>query len=333
MTRLSGLRGALLSFLLVVGAGVVGYRFIEGYSWLDACYMTVITLTTVGYREVQPLSTRGQIFTMLLLIGGIGIVFYTAVTVVEKVVEGEFQQFFGRRRMQKRIDALTDHYIVCGFGRIGEVVCRELATKPVAFVVLEQQEERIHEAEAAQYIAVQGDATDEKDLVAAGIMKAKGLFATLPSDADNVFVTLTGRELNASLFIVARAEADRTTRRLIRAGADKVISPYAMGGHRMAQAALRPAVVDIIDLATHSQSLVLQMEEIGVSASSPCKGLPLRDTGLHGQPGVIVVAIKRASGIMLVNPAPTEILEVGDSLIALAEAPQLKELERRVRGQ
>jgi voltage-gated potassium channel len=332
MTLLSGLRGAILAFLLVVGAGVGGYRFIEGYSWLDACYMTVITLTTVGYREVQPLSTRGQIFTMLLLIGGIGIVFYTAVAVVEKVVEGEFQQFFGRRRMQKRIDALTDHYIVCGFGRIGEVVCRELATKPVSFVVIEQQEERIREAEAAQYIAVQGDATDEKDLIAAGILKAKGLFATLPSDADNVFVTLTGRELNAALFIVARAEADRTTRRLLHAGADKVISPYAMGGHRMAQAALRPAVVDIIDLATHSQSLMLQMEEIGVTASSPCQGLPLRDTGLHGQPGVVVVAIKRASGKMLMNPAPTEILEVGDSLIALAEAPQLKELERRVRG-
>jgi voltage-gated potassium channel len=333
MMLVSGFRGAVTAFLAVVVLGVGGYRVIEGYSWLDACYMTVITLTTVGYREVQPLSVRGQIFTMLLLVGGVGIVFYTAVAMVEKAVAGEFQQFFGRRRMQKRIDALTDHYLVCGFGRIGEVVCRELATKPVSFVVLEQQEERIREAEAAQYIVVQGDATDEKDLVAAGIMKAKGLFATLPSDADNVFVILTGRELNPSLFIVARAEADRTTRRLLHAGANKVISPYAMGGHRMAQAALRPAVVDIIDLATHSQSLVLQMEEIGVPASSPCKGLPLRDSGLYGQPGVIVVAIKRASGKMLVNPAPTETVEVGDSLIALAEAPQLKDLERRVRGE
>lgn len=332
MTLVSGLRGAMLAFLVVVGAGVVGYRVIEGYSWLEAWYMTVITLTTVGYREVQPLSVRGQIFTMLLLVGGIGIVFYTVVAVVEKAVEGEFQQFFGRRRMQKRIDALIDHYIVCGFGRIGEVVCRELATKPVSFVVLEQQEERIRAAEAVQYIVIQGDATDEKDLIAAGIMTAKGLFATLPSDADNVFVTLTGKELNPSLFVVARAEADRTTRRLLHAGADKVISPYAMGGHRMAQAALRPAVVEIIDLATHSQSLELQMEEIGVPASSPCKGLPLRDTGLYGQPGVIVVAIKRASGKMLVNPAPTEIIEVGDSLIALAEPPQLKEIERRIRG-
>ncbi len=332
MTLVSGLRGAVMVFLAIVVCGVVGYRVIEGYSWLDAWYMTVITLTTVGYREVQPLGVRGQIFTMLLLVGGIGIFFYTAVAVVEKVVKGEFQEFFGRRRMQKRLEALTGHYIVCGFGRIGEVVCRELATKPVPFVVIEQQEERIRDAEAAQYIAIQGDATEENDLMNAGIMRAKGLFATLPSDADNVFVILTGKELNPSLFVVARAEADRTTRRLLHAGADKVISPYAMGGHRMAQAALRPAVVDLIDLATHSKSLDLLMEEIGIPATSPCKGLPLRDTGVYGQPGVIIVALKRAAGKMLFNPSPSEKIEVGDSLIALAETPQLKEIERRVQG-
>jgi voltage-gated potassium channel len=333
MSIFSGLRGALFVFLAVVVFGVVGYRVLEGYSWLDAWYMTVITLTTVGYREVQPLSSRGQIFTMLLLVGGVGIVFYAMVTVVGKAVEGEFQQFFGRRRMQKRIEALAEHYIVCGFGRIGEVVCRELASKPVPFVVIEQQEERVRDGEAAQYLVFQGDATDEKDLVAAGIMRAKGLFAVLPNDAGNVFVALTGKELNPSLFVVARAETDRSERRLIHAGADKVVSPYEMGGHRMAQAVLRPAVVDIIDLATHSQNLELQMEEIGVPASSPCKGLPLRDTGLCGQPGVIVVAIKRASEKLLVNPALTETIEAGDSLIVLAEVPQLKEIERRVRGE
>ena len=332
-TLFSGLRGAILAFLAVLVFGVVGYRVLEGYSWMDALYMTVITLTTVGYREVQPLGVRGQIFTMLLLLGGVGIVFYTAVAVVQKAVEGEFQLFFGRRRMQKKIEALTGHYLVCGFGRIGEVVCRELVTKPVPFVVIEQHEERAREAEVAQYLVLQGDATDEKNLVAAGIIKAKGLFAVLPNDAGNVFVALTGKELNPSLFVVARAETDRSERRLMHAGADKVISPYAIGGHRMAQAALRPAVVDIIDLATHSQSLELQMEEIAVPAVSPCKGMSLHATGLCEQPGVIVVAIKRASGKMLFNPAPTEKIEVGDSLIALAEAPQLKEIERRVRGE
>ena len=235
--------------------------------------------------------------------------------------------------MQKRIEALAEHYIVCGFGRIGEVVCRELAFKPVPFVVIEQQEERARDAEAEQYLVFQGDATDEKDLVAAGIMKAKGLFAVLPNDAGNVFVALTGKELNPSLFVVARAETDRSERRLVRAGADKVVSPYEMGGHRMAQAALRPAFVDIIDLETHSQGLELQMEEIGVPAASPYKDLPLRDTGMYGQPGVIIVAIKRASGKVLFNPTPAEKIASGDSLIMLAETPQLKEIERRVRGE
>jgi voltage-gated potassium channel len=332
MTTFSGLRGATLFMILVVTVGVVGYHLLEEYTWLEALYMTVITLSTVGFREVRPLSTTGQIFTILLLAGGLGAVFYTAVAVVEKVVEGEFQQFFGRRRMQKRIETLTDHYLVCGFGRIGEVVCRELASKPVPFVVLEQQEERVREAEAAQYLVLQGDATEEKTLLAAGIMRAKGLFAALTTDAGNVFITLTAKELNPALFVVARAENERSERTLLRSGADKVISPYAMGGHRMAQAALRPAVVDIIDLATHHYSLELQLEEIGVPASSPCKGMTLQDSHLWAQPGIIIVAIKRASGKMLFNPGSEETIEAGDSVVALAEAPQLKEIERRVRG-
>lgn len=333
MARLSGLRGAVVLLITVVAVGVVGYRVIEEYTWLEAMYMTAMTLSTVGFHEVRPLGPRGQIFTMLLLVGGLGVVFYTGVAVVEKVVEGEFQQFFGRRRMQKRIEALTDHYLVCGFGRIGEVVCRELVSKPVPFVVIEQQEERIREAEAAQYLVFQGDATDEKVLIAAGVAKAKGLFAALATDAGNVFVTLTAKELNPSLFVVARAETDRSERTLLRSGADKVISPYAMGGHRMAQAVLRPAVVDIIDLATHHQSLELQLEEFGVPTHSPYNGVTLRDTGLCEQPGVIVVAIKRASGKMLFNPTLGEKIEAGDSLIALAEAPHLKEIERRMRGE
>jgi voltage-gated potassium channel len=235
--------------------------------------------------------------------------------------------------MQKKIEALTDHYLVCGFGRIGEVVCRELTSKPVPFVVIEQQEERVREAEAIQYLVLQGDATEEKSLLQAGIQHARGLFAALATDAGNVFVTLTAKELHPTLFVVARAENERSERTLLRAGADKVISPYAMGGHRMAQAALRPAVVDIIELATHHQSLELQLEEISVPANSLCQGKTLREPELCEQPGIIVVAIKRTSGKMLFNPTPGERLERGDSLIALAEAPQLKEIERRIRGE
>jgi voltage-gated potassium channel len=329
----SGLGRAAFLIVIIVVLGVLGYRLLEGYSWLEAFYMVAITLSTVGYHEVRPLSPTGQIFTILLLAGGIGAVFYTAVTVVEKAVEGEFQQFFGKRRMQKKIDALSGHYLVCGFGRIGEVVCRELASKPVPFVIVEQQDERLREAEASNYFTLPGDATDEKVLLAAGVQRARGLFASLASDAGNVFVTLTAKELNPALFVVARAESERSERTLLRSGADKVISPYVMGGHRMAQAALRPAVVDIIDLATHHQSLELQLEEINIPFSSPCQGKTLKAAGLHEQPGIIIVAIQRTSGKMVFNPSSNEQLEAGDSLIALAEAPQLKEIERRVKGE
>jgi voltage-gated potassium channel len=181
VTSLSRWRLAILLNLAVVTSGVLGYRFLQDHTWLEALYMTVITLSTVGFREVKPLNATGQLLTIALLVGGLGVVFYTAVAVVEKVVEGEFQQFFGRRRMEKRIGALTSHYLVCGFGRIGEVLCRELASKPVPFVVIEQHEGRVREAEAAQYLVLQGDATDEDTLLAAGVNKAKGLFAALVS--------------------------------------------------------------------------------------------------------------------------------------------------------
>lgn len=321
---------AALFLVAVVITGIVGYHFLEGYTWLEAFYMTIITISTVGFREIRPLSQAGMIFTIGLLFAGLGVVLYTAGTVTAKIVEGEFQQFFGRKRMEKRIAALANHYLVCGCGRIGEVICRELASKPVPFVVIEQEEERFRKVEEAGYLLLRGDATDEKVLLAAGAMKAKGLFATLPVDADNVFVTLTAKELNPSIFVVARAETERSERTLAHAGADKVISPYAMGGHRMAQAALRPAVVDIIELATHYHSLELQLAEIVVPVGSPCEGVTLRDSGLCQEPGVIVVAIKRASGSMIFNPSTDEKIEVGDRLVALGEVIRLRGLERRV---
>lgn len=319
---------AVLFLVLVVAAGVLGYHVLEGYTWLEAFYMTAITLSTVGFHEVKPLGRAGQVFTIALLVAGMGVVFYTAVAVAEKVVQGEFQEFFGRKRMEKRIGSLTDHYLVCGFGRIGEVICRELASKPVPFVVIENQEERASKAEEAEHMVLRGDATDEKVLLAGGAPRARGLFAVLPTDAGNVFVTLTAKELNPSLVVVARAVTARSERTLAHAGADKVISPYAIGGHRMAQAALRPAVVDIIELVTDYQSLELQLEEIAVPLRSPCEGVTLRDSGLREQMGVIVVAIKRTSGKMVFNPSADERIEVGDRLVALGEAPRLKDLER-----
>jgi voltage-gated potassium channel len=319
--------------VIAVVTGVLGYRFLEHYTWLDALYMTIITLSTVGFQEVKPLGTAGRLLTMGLLVGGLGVVFYTAAALAESIVEGELQRFFGRRRMEKIVEALREHYLVCGFGRIGAVVCHELAAKPVPFVVIEQQEEPARKAEMHRYPVLHSDATNEQVLLQAGVMRAKGLFAILSTDADNVFVTLTAKQLNPQLFVVARAEAEQSEKTLRRAGADKVISPYAMGGHRMAQAALRPAVVDVIDLATHHQSLEIQLEEIGVPPQSPCDGMILRDSGLRERFGVIVVAIKRASDRMVFNPSPDEKIAAGDRLVVLADATRLKDVEALISGQ
>jgi voltage-gated potassium channel len=328
----SRLRIAILLVVLVVVTGVLGYRFLAAYPWFDALYMTIITLSTVGFLEVHPLSQTGRVFTMGLLVAGVGIVLYTVVTLAESVVQGEFQRFFGRRRMEQRIAALTAHYLVCGFGRIGEVVCRELRAKPVPFVVIEHDAERVCLAEAAQYLVLQGDATNEATLLRAGVQQAQGLFAALPNDAANVFVTLTAKELNPRLRAIVRAETEHSARTLRHAGADQVVSPCALGGHRMAQAALRPAVVDVIDLATHSQSLEIQFEEIGVSPQSSCAGVVLRDSRLRERFGVIVVAIKRAAGTMIFNPAPAERIEPGDRLVVLAETARVKEVEEHISG-
>ncbi len=328
MARL-GVAGLFLA--VVVIAGVLGYHFLEEYTWLEALYMTVITLSTVGFREVKPLSPVGMIFTIVLLIAGLGVVFYTAVTITAKVVRGVsavLREEANGEANWRPDGPLSGMWVRSHRG--GDLP--ELASKPVPFVVIEQDEERIRKVEEAGYLLLRGDATDEKVLLAAGAMKAKGLFATLPVDADNVFVTLTAKELNPSIFVVARAETERSERTLAHAGADKVISPYAMGGHRMAQAALRPAVVDIIELAAHYQSLELQLEEIVVLSGSPCEGITLRDSGLNREPGVIVVAIKRASGDMIFNPATEERIEVGDRLVALGEVVRLRGLERRVEG-
>ncbi len=327
MARL-GFSALFLAVVIIIGT--VGYRFLEDYTWLEALFMTIITISTAGFQEVRPLSPAGMVFTIGLLFSGLGVVLYTVGTITEKIVEGEFQQFFGRKRMEKRIAAMANHYLVCGYGRIGEVICRELASKPVPFVVIELDEERVRKMEEAGYLLLKGDATDEKVLLAAGVMKAKGLFATLPVDADNVFMILTAKDLNSSIFVVARATTERSERTLAHAGADKIISPYAMGGHRMAQAALRPAVVDIIELATHYRSLELQLEEIVVPPESPCEGVTLRDSGLFQERGVIVVAIKRASGSMIFDPSIDEKLAAGDHLVALGEIARLRGLERRL---
>jgi voltage-gated potassium channel len=330
MVRRKVFAAATVALAGITAVGVAGYMAISGMGFSDALYMTVITLTTVGYREVVPLDTAGQYFTMALLIGGLGIVFYSAALLARELLEGELQRVFGRRRMQRQIAQLRDHIIVCGFGRMGRIVCKELAAKPAQFVIVDRDPEAVRHAEGEEYPCLEGDATEDDVLTAAGIGHAKGLVAALSNDADNVYAVLTARELNPHLVIVARAEDDRSERKLLHAGATRVVSPYVIGGHRMAHALLRPAVLDVLDLATHHRSMELQIEEVTVAAGSFCAGATVAVSGIRDGLGLIVIAIKKPSGEMLFNPTSDTRIEADDRLVLMGSTANLREIERRL---
>lgn len=330
MRARSSIRNALGALTFLIAVGVLGYVLIEGASFFDALFMTVTTLSTVGYREVVPLSTAGRIFTMALILSGLGVVFYSASLVAADVIEGRLQLVLGRRRVQRQIERLKDHYIVCGYGRMGQIVCKELAAKPVPFVVVENDPAAVRDLQEHQYLYVDGDATEDDSLLAAGIRSARGVVTALSKDSDNVYVVLTARQLNPDLLIVARAEDERSEPKLIHAGATRVVSPYVIGGSRMAGALLRPAVLDVVDLATHYHSMELRIEELSVGASGFGAGETLRSSGLRDKLGLIVIAIKRASGDMLFNPDAEVRIEPGDRLVVMGQADSLRDLEQRL---
>jgi voltage-gated potassium channel len=326
---LRGLRKRLIFALIfitcVVMAGSAGYMLIEGWNCLDSLYMTVITIASVGYKEIHDLSPHGRIFTIILIISGVGSVTYALTTIAKIVVEGEIQEIFGRKRLEKKIKELKNHYIVCGYGRMGRIICRELKEKDIKFVVIEKEPDTFESAE--ETLVLKGDATKDENLKEAGIEKAKGLITVLPTDAENLFVVLSARELNPKLFIVARAGEEGSEQKLLRAGADRVVSPYHIGGLRIAHTVLKPAVVDFIEFATKSGNIDLQMEEITVQNNSKLAGLTLDECGIGRDLGIIVVAIKKASGDMKFNPTFRSAIKAGDTLIALGEIPKLKTLE------
>lgn len=295
---------------------------------MDALYMTVTTISTVGFREVQPLSVTGRYFTIALIVMGVGTMFYAFSSFMSFMIEGEMLKILGRRKVETRIKKLKDHYIVCGYGRIGGLICRELAKKPVPFVVIETKPELKERLEQEGYLYIIGDATQDETLLEAGILKAKGIVSVLPSDADNVFIALTVRGLRPELFIVARAgEDDKSEQKLLRAGADKVVSPYVIGGTRMAHAILKPAVVDFIEIATAGGNVELAMEEIMVGRDSELEGKTLAASDIRQNLGIIIVAVKRAEGRMEFNPPPDLLMQSGDKLIVLGDAQQLRRLE------
>ncbi len=318
----------LIAFIIAVGT--LGYMVIEGWNFFDSLYMTIITLTTVGYREVHDLSRLGQLFTIMLIIGGVGTVFYLLSTGARIILEGELRQIFGRQRLEKKIKELQDHYIVCGYGRMGKIICRELADHRLPFVVVEKNAGNLERTDDA--LVLQGDATKDEVLKTAGIEKAKGLISVLPTDAENLYVVLSARVLNPRLLIVARAGEEGSEQKLLRAGADRVVSPYQIGGLRIAHTVLKPAIVDFIEFATKSGNIELQMEEITIKEGSELVGRTLDECGFGRELGVIIVAIKEPLGAMKFNPTFRSTVKAQDTLIAIGEAGKLKIIEDKASG-
>lgn len=318
---------ALALVLFIVSFGTIGYIVVEGWNFQDSLYMTVTTLTTVGYREVRELSSAGRWFTIILIIGGVGTMLYALSAGAKVLMEGEFQEVLGRRRLEKKMKELKDHYIICGYGRMGKIIVRELKSEKVKFAVIEKNA-ILHEKE--EDFLIIGDATQDELLKEVGIERAKGLITVLPTDAENLYVVLSAKGLNPNLFIVARAGEEGSEQKLLRAGADRVISPYHIGGLRIAHTVLKPAVVDFIELATQSGNIDLQLEEISIPDVSRFSGLSLDQCGFGKELGVIIVAIKKTSGDMQFNPTFRTLVEPGDTLIALGEVSKLKALEEMI---
>jgi voltage-gated potassium channel len=320
----------LLIFALIVLGGCIGFMVIEGWTAFDALYMTITTLSTVGFMEVHPLSTYGRIFTMIMILSGVGFILYFLGSLTRMIVEGTIKDIFGRRTLEKKIHHISNHYIVCGYGRIGRTVTQLLRDKPLEVVVIEKEAEHIADFQEKNLLYILGEATSEENLLKAGIERARGLVAAASSDADNVYIALTARGLNPNLYILARAAEEASVKKLIRAGADSVVSPYEIGARRMANTILRPAVVDFIEFAVHDRSLELQMEELTVRENSRIKEVTLMEAGIRKDYDLIVVAIKKKSGEMIFNPSSNAKIQIGDTLIALGERDNLSRLEKKL---
>lgn len=319
---------SILLAILILFMGASGYMVLEGWDLLDAVYMTVTTLATVGYGEVHEMDKVGKIYTIMLIIFGVGFFMYVIGLVVQFMVEGRIMTILGRKRLDKEIEHLKDHYIVCGYGRIGKVLCKHLKRKPIDLIVIENNQELMSVMDEERNFYVSGDATDEDTLIKAGIKQAKGLIAVLGTDADNVFLILTARQLNPDLFIIARASTQGTKSKLKSAGADYVESPYEMGAVSMAQRIIRPTVTSFLDLAFTYKRKDIQMEEIPISFSSSLANVMLKDSGIRQNYNLIIIAIKKPDGGMLFNPSFETVISGGDTVIAVGEEQNLQRLEK-----
>jgi voltage-gated potassium channel len=314
--------------MLIIMFGAAGYMTIEDWGLLDALYMTVTTLTTVGYDEVHEMSALGRMFTIFFIVVSVVYFLYIAGAVVQFMVEGQIRNILGRRNLDKKIDRMNNHYIVCGYGRIGKILCRMLARKPVDLVVIEKNIELVPVMDSDKMVYVSGDAGDETTLLKAGIKRAKGLIAVLATDTDNVFLVLTARQLNPDIYIMARASQDGAKSKLLAAGANRVESPYDMGAASMAQRIIRPTVTNFLALAFAHKRKDIQMEEIPVDPSSSLVNVMLKDSGIRQRFNLIIIAIKKQDESMLFNPSFEAVVEAGDTVIAVGQEENLQKLEK-----
>lgn len=318
----------LVGLLGVTVVGTVGY-LILGFSAIDAVYQTVTTIATVGFREVEPFGIAEKVFTIVLILLGVGTALFTLSALVEALVEGQLQAVFGRRRMEKRIGRRQDHVIVCGYGRVGRALSEHVAGKGRDVVVVDRDPGKL---ENLPFETIIGDATDDDVLATAGIGQAQALVAAVGGDADNLVLTLTARSLAPTLFIVSRARLDGAEAKLMRAGADRVVNPQRIGGHRMAAFVSSPHVAEFLDVVMHDGSLEFRLEEVPVDTRSPLCGRSLRDAHIRDHTGALVLAIRGPDGAFATNPAPETVIEPGDVLIAIGTTDQLAALAASARS-
>ncbi len=313
--------------VLLILLGTFGYMAIEGWSLLDALYMTVITLATVGYGEVHKVSDLGHVYTIILIIIGVGFFLYVAGAVIQFMVEGRVRLLLGRKRLDRKISRLKNHYIVCGYGRIGKVICHKLLRENFSVVVIDKNPDLAATLDGLGFVYVCGDATDESILLKAGIHNARALIAALGTDTENVFLVLTGRQLATELNIIARTGSEAAKAKLMAAGANTVEAPYEMGAASMAQRIIRPTVTNFLDLAFADRHKDIQMEEIPVDGASELNGIMLKDSGIRQKYNLIIIAIKKPDDRMIFNPSYEAKIHAGDTVIAVGEPANLTKLE------
>ena len=325
--RISYIAASLVGIVIL---GTAGYVLLEGWSIVEAFYMTMITVTTVGFNEVRELSTTGRMLTVALMILGVGTLFYGIAIIAEIRFEERIRQIFGRRKLVKELDRLENHHIICGYGRIGSTVAGEYARESLPHVIIENDESIAARLDQEGKLFILGDATLDETLMEAHVEKAKSLVCALATDAENVFVTLTARALNPNLFILSRAALDSSIGKMEAAGADRVVSPYIMGGMRMAQSVLRPKLAGFLDEVTGHATTDLDFDEVTVPEGSDLVGMALRESKISQETGVYLLSIRHSSGEMRFNPGPDFEIRAGDHLYALGTPAQVESLRRRV---